>query len=95
MVGGELVGVSIIHLLVTTGLGSACLWAADSSRLPSRWGFRYLQNSSKDLVQVISGPEGDLKVLDFVYWLKYYYFVLFDCFPFFLLFLSSLIKFIL
>ena len=39
--------------------------------------------------------EGDLKVLDFVYWPKYYYFVLFDCFPFFLLFLSSLIKFIL
>ena len=39
--------------------------------------------------------EGELMVLNFVEWLNYYYFVLLDCFPFFLHFLSSLIKFIL
>ena len=39
--------------------------------------------------------EEELKVLDFVPWLKYYYFVLLDYFPFFLRFLASLIKFIL
>ena len=37
--------------------------------------------------------EEELKVLDFVLWLKYYYFVLLDCFPLFLHFLVSLIKF--
>ena len=39
--------------------------------------------------------EEELNVLDFVQWLKYYYFLLFDCFPFFLPFLTSLIRFIL
>ena len=39
--------------------------------------------------------EGELMVLNFVEWLNYYYFVLLDCIPFFLRFLSSLIKFIL
>ena len=34
-------------------------------------------------------------VLHFVEWLNYYYLVLLDCFPFFLRFLSSQIKFIL
>ena len=37
--------------------------------------------------------EKELKVLDFVLWLNYYYFVLLDCFPLFLHFLTSLIKF--
>ena len=37
--------------------------------------------------------EEELKVLDFVLWLNYYYFVLLDCFPLFLHFLTSLIKF--
>ena len=36
--------------------------------------------------------EEELKVLDFVQWLKHYYFVLPDCFPFLLHFLTSLIK---
>ena len=39
--------------------------------------------------------EEEPKVLDFVQWLNYYYFVLLDCFSFFLHFLTSLIKFIL
>ena len=37
--------------------------------------------------------EEELKVLDFVKWLNYYYFVLLDCFSFFLHFLISLIRF--
>ena len=37
--------------------------------------------------------EEETRVLDFVLWLNYYYFVLFDCFPLFLHFLISLIKF--
>ena len=35
--------------------------------------------------------EEELKVLGFVLWLNYYYFVLLDCFPLFLHFLTSLI----
>ena len=37
--------------------------------------------------------EEELKVLDFVQWLKHYYFVLPDCFPFLLHFLTSPVKF--
>ena len=37
--------------------------------------------------------EEEPKVLDFVLWLNCYYFVLLDCFPLFLHFLTSLIKF--
>ena len=39
--------------------------------------------------------EKELKVLDFVQWLHYYYLALFDCFLLFLHFLTSLIKLIL
>ena len=39
--------------------------------------------------------EVELKDLDFVLWLNYYYFVLFDCFPLFLHFLTSVTKLIL
>ena len=47
------------------------------------WGSQPLQNSSKDMAQSISySPWGGTKVLDFVYWLTYYHFVLLDCFPF-------------
>ena len=35
--------------------------------------------------------EEELEVLDFVLWLNYCYFVLLDCFPLFLYFLTSLI----
>ena len=37
--------------------------------------------------------EEELRVLDFVQWLSYYCFALFDSFPLFLHFLISLIKF--
>ena len=39
--------------------------------------------------------EKELKVLDFVYWVNCYCFVLFDCFPLLLYFFTSLIKLIL
>ena len=60
------------------------------------WEFQYLQNSSKDTAQnIISSPWGGTKVLDLVGWLNCYYFVLLNCFPSFLHFLTSLIQFIL
>ena len=37
--------------------------------------------------------EEELKVLDFVLWLNCYDFALLDCFPLFLKFITSLIKF--
>ena len=37
--------------------------------------------------------EEELRVLNFVLWLNYYYFVLLECFPLFLPFLTFLIKF--
>ena len=37
-------------------------------------------------------PEKELNIIDFVWWLNYYYFLFLDCFPFFLNFLTSLIK---
>ena len=58
------------------------------------WGFQYLQNNSRIWRRILSiALEEELSVLDFVLWLNYYYFVLFDCFPFFLHFLTSLVKF--
>ena len=38
--------------------------------------------------------EEELKVLDFILWLNYYYLVLLDYFPLFLHFLTFLIKFV-
>lgn len=62
---------------------------------PTWWGFiQQLQNSSKDKAQnIIYSIQEKLKVPEFIEWLKYYYFVLLDYFPFFLHFLPSLIKF--
>ena len=57
------------------------------------WAFQYLQNSSRIWLRILSiALEGELNVLDFVQWLNYYYFVLLDCFPLFLHFLTSLIE---
>ena len=41
---------------------------------------------------LLRAPEEELKMLDFAYWLNYYYLVCFDCFPLFLHFLVSPIK---
>ena len=50
----------------------------------------------KDMTRILSiALEEELKVPDFVLWLNYYYFVLFDCFSLFLSFLTFLIKFVL
>ena len=46
----------------------------------------------KNLAQNITAFEEEIRVLDFVLHLNYYYFVLLDCFPLFLHFLTSLIK---
>ena len=44
-------------------------------------GAQYLENNSKIRLKILSiALEEELKVLDFVLWLNYYYFVLLDCF---------------
>ena len=56
-------------------------------------GFQYLQNNSRIWLRILSTAlEEELKVLNFVLWLNYYYFILL-VFPLFLHFLTSLIKF--
>ena len=61
----------------------------------TRQGFWNLQNNSGICLRILSmALEKELKVLDFVLWLNYYYFVLLDCFLLFLyFFFTSLIKF--
>ena len=57
-------------------------------------GFQCLQNSSRVWLRIFSIVfEEELKVLDLVEWLNYYYFVLLDSFPLCLHFLTSMIKF--
>ena len=58
------------------------------------WEFWYLQNNSRIWLRILSiALEEELKVLDFVLWLNYYYFVLLDWFSLFLHCFTSLIKF--
>ena len=56
-------------------------------------GLQLLQNSEKDKAENIQALEEELKILDFVEWLKCFL-VLLDHFPFFLHPLTSLIKFV-
>ena len=57
------------------------------------WESGFCKNSSKLWLRILSiALEEELKVLDSVLWLNYY-FVLLHCFPLFLHLLSSLIKF--
>ena len=61
----------------------------------SWWGLQYLQNNSKDVVQnIIYSPWGRTKG-PWLCLMAKDYFVLLDCFLFFLPFLTSLMKFIL
>lgn len=72
---------------------------AGSTRLLSStpWGFQYLQNSCKDTAQAVSIDfVKKRKVLDFVQWVNYYCFALFDfVFFFFCILLTSLIRLVL
>ena len=57
------------------------------------WGFLYLQNDSRIWFRILFiALEEELKVIDFVLWLNYYYFTLFACFPLFLHFITYLIN---
>ena len=57
------------------------------------WGFLYLQNNSRLWLRILPAAlKEELKVLDFVLWLNYHYFVLLDYLPLFLHLLTSLIK---
>ena len=59
------------------------------------WGFQYKAAHRMRLRILSVALEKELKVLDFAHWVHYYYLVSFDCFPLFLYFLTSLVKFIL
>ena len=57
------------------------------------WGFQYLQNDSRIWFRILFiALEEELKVIDFVLWLNYYYFTLFACFLLFLHFITYLIN---
>ena len=100
MVDGEVTerftGVSIINPQVPAGLGRLQAYGHHVVNFFYLVGdFKYLQNNSRiRLLRMLSvALEEEIKVLDFVLWLNYYYFVLLDCFLLFLHFLTSLIKF--
>ena len=57
---------------------------------PTWWGFSISKTAPRTWLRILSiALEEEIKVLDFVYCLNYYYFVLLDCFPLFLHFLTS------
>ena len=60
------------------------------------WRFYYLLNNSRMWFRILSTVlEEEMKALEFVLWLNYYYFVLLDCFYLFMHFLISLIRYVL
>jgi len=64
--------------------------------LPPGGGFSIYKTAQRIWLSILSITlEEELRVLEFVWWLSYYYLVLIDCFPLLLYFLTSLIKFIL
>lgn len=57
------------------------------------WGFSICKTAQRTRLRILPRAlEEGLKIFDFVDWLNYYCFVLFDCFPFILHVLASLIK---
>ena len=63
------------------------MWAAYTYLLPPGGGFSTCKTAQGTWLRILSiAFEEELKVLDFVSWLNYYYLVLFDCVPFFLCF---------
>ena len=65
-------GVSVRSLLVPTGLGSPCLWAAHSGLCPPGGGFSTCHKAPRTWLRVLSVVFEELKVPDFVQWLIYY-----------------------
>lgn len=61
----------------------------------STWWEPWAQNSSRMCPRILfTALEGDPKIRGFVSWPNYYYFVLLECFPLSLHFLTSLMKFV-
>ena len=57
----------LINLLVPTGLGATCLWAACSYLLPPGGGFGICKTAQRMWLRILSvALEEELKVLDFV-----------------------------
>ena len=60
-------GVNIINLLVSTSLGSMCLWAAYSYLIPPGGGFSICKTAQTTWLRILSiALEEEPKVLDFV-----------------------------
>lgn len=96
MVGDEVTGCQ--HLQPFGSHQSGVSELVGSSQLTSStpWGLQYLQTPQRTRLRIRSVVlEEELEVLDFVEGLNSYYFVLLDCLPFSLRFLTSLIEFIL
>lgn len=84
-------GVIVIRLLVPTGLGSTCLWAVHTWLLPPSGGFSTYETAPRAKIRILPAVLEELKVLDFVEWLSYYYSFLFSLH----FFSTSLIKLVL
>ena len=97
MVGGEVTGSQHHRPSGSSWSGVYMLMGNKQLTSSTCWGFQYLQNSSEDMAQnIIHSPWGDSKWSWFCLMAKLlYYFLLLDCCPLFLHFLTSPIKFIL
>ena len=97
MVGGEVTGSQHHSPSGSSWSGVYTLMGNIQLTSSTCWGFQYLQNSSEDMAQnIIHSPWGDSKCPWFCLMAKLlYYFLLLDCCPLFLHFLTSPIKFIL
>ena len=73
---------------IPTGLKSTGLWSTVSWLCLTWCGFQYLQNGSRIWLRMLSTVlERELKILDILLWINYYYFVLLDCLPLCFIFL--------
>ena len=71
----------------------ATVWSSCGWLLPPGGGFSICKTTHRIWLRILSVVlEKELKVLDFAYWLNYYYLVSFDYFSLFLHVLNSLIK---
>lgn len=89
-----ILGISVITFLIPKGLWSMCWWS-ECTFFPlaaGAGGPKILQDNSRICVRISSvALEEELRAPDFISLLNYYYFLLLDCFPLFLHFVTSLI----
>ena len=95
LIGGDIIGSQFHQPSVSNWSGVYVLLGSIQLTSSTCGGFSTCKTAPRTWLRVLSIVlEEELKVLDFVEWLNYYYLVLLDCFPFSLDFLTSLIKLI-